>query len=308
MVPDRNNCVATASSCVHLVFSSILDWNLGTSAAAPGDVMAGVDWQGTLEAAQNARRANIVCMKWGDRYGPMWVNRLYGMVARNTSWRIRFVCFTDNADGIRPEVECKPLPPVRYDPARIGDYWPKLGLMSADLGGIEGLTLYLDLDLVVLDSIDPFLSCPGRFLMIREWKQPELAYGNSSVVRFVAGSESHVLDTFYATSTETILSRYKGKEQNFLTRSIPSVAFWPDDWCVSFAAACLPRNRFLRFFAQPRPPTGAKILVFFGSITPESALRGERGYKTVAGGHSTLPAWTRRRFGAAPWIADFWRE
>ena len=61
------------------------------------------NWQNEFERAQATRSVNIVCMKWGDRYGPEWVNRLYGMVARNTTWAFRFVCFTDNAAGIRDD-------------------------------------------------------------------------------------------------------------------------------------------------------------------------------------------------------------
>ena len=148
------------------------------------------NWEAEFAAAQALRRANVVCMKWGTRYGPEWVNRLYGMVARNTTWTIRFVCFTDDAQGIRSEVECQPLPEVRFDAGKIGKYWPKLGLMQEGLGGLEGMTLFLDLDLVIIDSLDAFFELPGRFLIIREWKDPQLGYGNSSVVRFFIGREN----------------------------------------------------------------------------------------------------------------------
>ena len=49
---------------------------------------------------------NVLCMKWGTLYGPEYVNRLYGMVARNLRRPFRFVCLTDDASGIRFEVEC----------------------------------------------------------------------------------------------------------------------------------------------------------------------------------------------------------
>ena len=58
----------------------------------------------------------------------------------------------DGSPGIRPQVECQPLPKVEFDAARIGRYWPKLGLMQEDLGGLEGMTLFLDLDLVFIDA------------------------------------------------------------------------------------------------------------------------------------------------------------
>lgn len=267
-------------------------------------------WQEDFARAQATRRVNVVCMKWGTRYGPEWVNRLYGMVMRNTTWTIRFVCLTDDASGIRPEVEIKPLPIVKFDPA-IGKYWPKLGLMQANLGGpdnpLEGMSLFLDLDLVIIDSLDPFFTHPGRFLIIREWKDPHLGYGNSSVVRWSIGQEAAVLDRFYATPAEVIRDTYAYKEQNFLTKAVDEATFWPAEWCVPFSHACLPRNRVRRFFSTPVKPKGGKILVFFGSITPESAMRGEHEIKKRVGqGFRINP--TRRRFRPARWIADDWRE
>jgi len=263
-------------------------------------------WQEQFDAAQSAKTVNIVCMKWGDRYGAFWVNRLYGMVKRNTSFNVRFVCFTDNAEGIRPEVECQPLPEVSFD-KKLGKYWPKHGLMAEGLGGLAGMTLFLDLDVVILDSIDDFLTYPGRFLIIREWKDPHLGYGNSSILRYFIGQEANVLEKFYATPPEVIIEKYDSKEQNFLTKAVDEASFWPAEWVVPFSISCLPANRVVRFFSTPRKPESGKIIVFYGSITPESALRGEhQRNKRVAGGLHLRP--TRRRFGPAKWIAEYWRE
>ena len=245
-------------------------------------------------------------MKWGDRYPALFVNRLYGMVARNTTWSFRFVCFTDDSSGIRSEVECQPLPTVNYDP-KLGKYWPKLGLMQKNLGGLSGMTLFLDLDLVILDSIDDLFTYPGRFLIIREWKDPELGYGNSSVVRFFIGHESAVLDRFYATPPDVIIGTYASKEQNFLTKAVDEASFWPPAWVPPFNLDCLPRNRLVRFFARPVQPKDGKILVFYGSITPSSALRGEHEPKKRVGtGFAFRP--TLRRFQPAHWIAKYWKE
>lgn len=269
--------------------------------------MSDTNWQASFNAAQENRKANVVCMKWGTRYGPEWVNRLYAMVQRNTTWDVRFVCFTDDASGIRPQVECQPLPEVRFDAGKIGKYWPKLGLMQEGLGGLAGMTLFLDLDLVLIDSLDPFFTLPGRFLIIREWKDPHLGYGNSSVVRFFIGMEKAVLERFYATPEQVIVENYGSKEQNFLTKAVDEAAFWPADWCVPFSLACLPRNRLVRFFSTPRKPPGGKILVFFGSITPQSAIAGQHeARKRVGQGFALRP--TQRRFRPAPWIGAYWKE
>ena len=52
----------------------------------------------------------IICINWGTKYGSTYINRLYAMVERNITPPFRFVCFTDRNNGIRPEVECHPLP------------------------------------------------------------------------------------------------------------------------------------------------------------------------------------------------------
>ena len=273
-----------------------------------GDIVSNghTTWQDEFDRAQAKRSVNVVCMKWGDRYGPEWVNRLYGMVARNTTWTIRFVCFTDDDRGIRSEVECQPMPPVEFD-RKLGKYWPKLGLMQAGLGGLEGMTLFLDLDLVILDNIDPLFEIEGRFLIVKEWKDPHLGYGNSSVVRYFIGREQGVLDKFYATPEREIIETYASKEQNFLTKAVEDVSFWPEDWCIPFNRACLPRNRVLRFFSTPTKPENGKILVFYGSITPETALKGQHEPKKRVG-QGWQPRPVKRRFKPANWIADYWRE
>lgn len=264
------------------------------------------DWREQFARAQRERRANVVCMKWGTRYGPEWVNRLAAMVRRNTTWSIRFVCFTDDPRGIRDDIECQPMPKIDFDP-RLGIHWPKLGLMQKGLGGLEGMTLYLDLDVVIIGGLEPFFTYEARFCMVREWKDPHLGYGNSSVVRFFVGQESAVLDRFHATKTEELIGTYASKEQNFLTRAVDEVTFWPDEWCPAFSHACLPRARVLRFFSRPVRPTEGRILVFYGSITPASAMRGEHeAWKRGRAGPAIRLG--RHRFLPANWIAEYWRE
>lgn len=52
----------------------------------------------------------VVCLKWGDMYGPEYVNRLFAMVSRNVDSPVRFVCFTEDATGLRDDIEIKALP------------------------------------------------------------------------------------------------------------------------------------------------------------------------------------------------------
>ena len=41
----------------------------------------------------------VICIKWGNRYGADYVNRLASMIRRNTAQPTRVVCFTDDAAG-----------------------------------------------------------------------------------------------------------------------------------------------------------------------------------------------------------------
>jgi hypothetical protein len=265
-------------------------------------------WQQDFARAQASKTANVVCMKWGSLYGPEWVNRLYGMVKRNTSWTIRFVCFTDDASGIRPEVETRPLPQINLD-SKLGKRWPKLGLFSDHLADLRGMTLFLDVDLVILGDLDPFFTHPGRFNIIREWQDAELGYGNSSVLRFFVGQHPEVLRRFYSKPHQHWFETYASKEQNFVSKTAEDMTFWPADWCVPFSYACLPRNKVARFFSTPQVPETGKILVFFGSITPETALLGQhKSEKRSRRSLFNIRNPIRRRFGPASWISDLWRE
>src|ERR1019366_5700099 len=100
----------------------------------------------------------------GSKYGPGYVDRLYGMVARNLARPFRFVCLTDDAGGIRAEVTCAPIPtlPPIAQPKERG--WRKLASFSPELAGLLGETvLFLDLDVVVMGALDPLLEYPGAF-------------------------------------------------------------------------------------------------------------------------------------------------
>ena len=58
----------------------------------------------------------VICMKWGTRYGPDYVNRLYSMIERHTAQPTRLVCYTDESEGINSNVQVYPLP--RLESAR----------------------------------------------------------------------------------------------------------------------------------------------------------------------------------------------
>ena len=235
--------------------------------------------------------ATVLCMKWGRRYGPDYVNTLYSMLRRNLSVGHRLVCLTDDQAGIRPEVECRPLPALSLAPEWERSPWRKLSCFAPELQDLAGPVLFLDLDVVIIDNIDCLFAHPGEFCIIENWTQPGRGIGNSSVYRYRAGAHQEVFERFRADPGAAI--RDHPNSQTFLSRAVPELTFWPAPWCRSFKHDCLP-GRLVRRLRPAAIPAGARIIVFHGQPKPPDAARG---------------VWPEPCKGLrpAPWIADHWR-
>ena len=57
---------------------------------------------------------NVICIKWGKKYGSDYVNTLHSMVSRHLSRPFRFVCFTDDFEGINDDIEVKAIPKIGF--------------------------------------------------------------------------------------------------------------------------------------------------------------------------------------------------
>ena len=237
----------------------------------------------------------VLCMKWGTKYGPEYVNRLYAMVRRHLRGDFRFVCLTDRADGIRAEVQCLPIPSLALPPGIPERGWTKLTTFEADLHGLQGTALFLDLDVVIVADITPFFEQPGEFLIIHDWKRPWRITGNSSVYRFKLGAHADVLAEFLARQEEVRATLRN--EQAFLSDVLHrqgKLSYWPAEWCVSWKYHCIPGFP-MNYLREPVIPAGARILIFHGVMNPPDALAGRSNGN-----------W--RRAKPAPWIAEHWCE
>jgi hypothetical protein len=214
--------------------------------------------------------ATVVCMKWGAKYGASYVNRLRLMVRRYLARPHRFLCFTEQPLGIDPDIEIRKLPAVTVPPGPERG-WRKLGILDQKQTGLEGPTLFLDLDIVIMDSIDCFFDLPGDFCIIRDWLRGHRNVGNSSVFRFLPGRHDGVLRQFHAKTGE-VLARFRN-EQEYLSASAGELTWWPEEWCRSFKRHCM--HPFpVSLFRTPQRPAEVRILVHHGFPKPEEALRG----------------------------------
>ena len=216
-------------------------------------------------------------MKWGTKFGANYVNALYKMVEKNITGEFRFICFTENSDGIDKNVEIMPLPQMNIDENAPERGWRKISMMSEKLGDIEGQALFLDLDIVILRNIDEFFDVDGEFVIIKDWDFPEAVTGNSSVFRFEVGKHQDVLD-YFVNNTEEVAKNFRN-EQAYLSDAMHKkgvLSYWDKKWCVSFKRHCLQKFP-MNYFKEPKCPEDAKILIFHGRPTPEQAINGYWG-------------------------------
>lgn len=251
---------------------------------------------------------NILCLKWGTRYGPHYVNLLLAGVKRHLNRPFLFHCCTDNAAGLDPEVRIIPFP---KNPG-ITRGWPhvlvKLAAFQDGFGDLKGPTLFMDLDVAIMGDLSPFFDHkPGEFCIIhnwvathKEWLGRRVPVGNSSVFRFEAGRSNAVYEVFKREMAQAEDTSVFNTEQAFMTHAIREASgklpnWWPETWCRSYKRHCrvlFPFNLLL----APKPPKDCRILVFHGRPDPDEAVAGYKGKRPH---HHMLPA---------PWIAEHWRK
>jgi hypothetical protein len=220
----------------------------------------------------------VICINWGKKYGPPYINRLYAMLARNLTPPFSLTCFTDKAEGIRPEVRTEPLPELNVTmPTGTQGIWPKARLWSARLADLKGPVLFMDLDLVVVGPMDQFFTfgTPDEVILARNQSTPFERLGQTSIFRFPVGKLLPLQEKFIA-DPQGVADTYQF-EQRYVTREAPGgISFWPKSWVRHFRAECT-RPLPLNFFLPPRLPDGTKVVIFPGSMQPPHAAAGHWG-------------------------------
>ena len=244
---------------------------------------------------------NIITLKWGARYGADYVNKLRRAVARHLTQPHRFVCFTDDPAGLDAGIDTFPIPAIDLPADAAVTGWRKLCLFRPDLP-VEGLGLFLDLDIVVTGSLNDFFTFGevGDVPIIHNWVprhktlfRADPLIGNSSVFRFHLNHCAFVWEQFHR-EKDWALANFR-PPQSYLTHCIrPRMKFWPAEWVRSFKRHCRPAFP-LNWLIAPRIPARASIVAFHGKPDPDEAAVGYEG-KHIH--HHSRPA---------GWINEHWR-
>ncbi|TAF14173.1 MAG: glycosyltransferase [Alphaproteobacteria bacterium] len=252
--------------------------------------------------------AHVLCIKWGTKYRAHDVNRLYHMVMRNVQqWSVQFHCFTDDYAGLDAAIITHPLPEIHV--ADQNDikyvYRKEVGLCDDDLGGLRGQrVMFLDLDVVVTDSLDPFFAYPhgDEFIIIKDWNTRGNHVGQASCYSWVVGTLGFIKADFESRPKE-VVAQYFTASQEYLSAHViaryGALRFWEESWCRSFKQHALP-VWYRRAFTTPKLPEGTRILAFHGDPKMEDALVGRWSSKPV-------PFFKRfyKTIRPSPWLADY---
>ena len=279
-----------------------------------------------MKRTQPASLPLFICMKWGTRYGPAFVNRLYRGVQRGMRGAaFQFICFTDDTHGVDKNIECRPLPPFEGVTEPLASKpWRKLSLWRADLGpDLTGRdALVLDIDLIITGNVQPFFSyalgCP--FVVWRNPTKPTSGIGNTSVFRFTVGSHPEICTRFTANPQHVAKAEFRIEQELIAARlgdgtatqrvaltkaakvdpfyaGLNVMQYWPQGWVQSFKEDLLPRWP-LRLFMAPKLPAEAAVVVFHGKPDPDEALAGQwpaKGWKKLY-----------KQVRPTRWIAQYW--
>lgn len=249
----------------------------------------------------------VLCMKWGSLYPASYVNVLYSAVKENLDKPFRFVCLTNEPEGLNPEIEHLPLPELDLPPDRYSHgAWPKLGVFKKDLYGLQGRCLFIDLDSVINGSLEPFFEMDGDLIAIgagKNWgrtlggqvKQAENVSMGTGVFAFTLGSQPQILNAFLA-DKQKAYGQFMN-EQQLVEHYATSWAPWPAEWVISFKRH-LRRPVLIDRLLPPRRPDSSNLIVaFHGDPRPIDVVGNGRS------GWSEFPHYWS---GPVDWVREYW--
>jgi hypothetical protein len=257
---------------------------------------------------KNLNEANVICIKWGEKYSSSDVNVLFDNIRRNLFRSpLRFHCFTDDASNLHREIIAHPLPVINLKDKNDLKYVyrKEVGLCDDELGGLQGKRVwFFDLDVLITDCLDEMIEYPkaDEFVIINDWNSFGDKVGQASCYSWRVGTLGYIKADFEQRPKE-VIAKYFTASQEYLSAKViekyGELKFWPEEWCRSFKKHAIP-NIFKRYFIAPHLPAGTKVLAFHGDPKIADAMNGvwyEAGqpfYKKIY-----------KNIKPAPWIADY---
>lgn len=165
-------------------------------------------------------RANV----W---YPAVYVSKLEQMVKRHLTIPHEFVCLTDRPHLLK-KINAIGIPSPKPYPG----WWSKLRLFDARIQDMADRVLYLDLDTLVVDSLDPIAKFPAPFAAIPHVGKFEGLHGRAVVKRYnssVMSFDRDAMADVWRAWSPPVARRLWG-DQDFLGEQRPNGAMMPLEW------------------------------------------------------------------------------
>jgi len=217
---------------------------------------------------------NFACVYYGDKYTFSYVKNLYNMVKRNLTTPHRFICFTDNTvihkqrDFKDKDIEFRQF--KRHD---FNGWFNKLQLFSPD-SNLEGNTLYMDLDVVIMKNIECFgyIGEDKNFVGMNDFN-PSSGLFNSSIMRFNNKYHSVIWEQYLKRRTEFNSSHGDQEIITTLIKKHEDTISFPDEWTQSYKWLNRNGDRYHISKQTYEQDPNAKICVFHGSPNPHDSAQ-----------------------------------
>lgn len=201
----------------------------------------------------------FVCLNAGNYCGrgAEYVNVLADMVKRNMPFGVRwkFVCLTDDPTGLNEGIDTLPLP------SDLKGWWGKLYLFKPSLFPEGERMIFLDLDTLILGSLDKIIHYNGDMAILRDFYVP--SRGAPGVILWRSGFGHRIWEEWESEGRpETPLGDLgwiEGLDQGRFTRNIDRLQdLYPESF-VSYKVHC-----------KPYPPSKAVVVCFHGLPRPHN--------------------------------------
>ena len=218
---------------------------------------------------------NFACVYYGDKYTFPYVKNLHNMIERNLTVPHRFICFTDNTViHRRKEFKSTNIVFRKFKRHDFKGFFNKLQLFSPD-SHLEGDTLYMDLDVVIMKNIDCFATIgeSKNFVGMNDFN-PTSGLFNSSIMRFNNNYHSKLIwDEYIKRRSE--FSKMHGDQEivSALIKKHEDTISFPNEWTQSYKWLDRQGKRYHVEKMTYEQDPNATVCVFHGNPNPAESTQ-----------------------------------
>jgi hypothetical protein len=251
----------------------------------------------------------IACLKWGKGYPTIYTNTLFRAVKDSLSVPFRFVCITDDADGLDADIEIRDLPYFALDRSDwTKGMWPKFAICAKGMFEPGTVVLYMDVDVMVTGDLAPMIhhiSGNGGLHVPQDWHDtherlfpklfPSERITHGAVIGFIAGEQDHLYEMVKDRGAD-LIQEY-GNDQVLFHNHGYKRQYLPKGWVLSFKKSLAWHFPTSMVLQPSRPPRDCMIVSFHGQPNPQDLTQGP------------FKRWgSPEKFGYFPvrWIKDYW--